>query len=38
VTDPLPLAQALIRCNSITPADGGAMDVLQNALTELGFI
>lgn len=35
--DPLPLAQALIRCNSITPADGGAMDVLQNALTELGF-
>jgi len=37
VTDPLPLAQELIRCNSVTPADGGAMDVLQNALISLGF-
>jgi len=36
-TDPLPLAQGLIRCNSVTPADGGAMDVLQNALAGLGF-
>ena len=35
--DPLPLAQDLIRCNSVTPADGGAMDVLQGALTKLGF-
>jgi len=35
--DPLPLAQDLIRCNSVTPADGGAMDVLQDALTGLGF-
>ena len=36
-TDPLPLAQALIRCRSVTPADGGAQDVLANALAELGF-
>lgn len=35
--DPLPLAQDLIRCNSVTPADGGAMDMLQRALTGLGF-
>ena len=35
--DPLPLAQDLIRCNSVTPADGGAMDVLQRALEGLGF-
>ena len=26
--DPLPLAQALIRCPSVTPADAGAQDVL----------
>ncbi len=35
--DPLPLAQALIRCNSVTPADGGAQDVLAAALRRLGF-
>jgi succinyl-diaminopimelate desuccinylase len=35
--DPLPLAQALIRCASVTPADEGAQDVLQHALEELGF-
>ncbi len=35
--DPLPLAQALIRCNSVTPADGGAQDVLGHALEGLGF-
>lgn len=35
--DPLPLAQALIRCNSVTPADGGAQDVLAAALEPLGF-
>jgi len=37
VTDPLPLAQALIRCASVTPADGGAQDVLAAALEPLGF-
>jgi succinyl-diaminopimelate desuccinylase len=37
LTDPLPFAQALIRCNSVTPADGGAQTVLAEALTSLGF-
>ena len=37
LTDPLPLAQALIRCASVTPADGGAQDVLAEALSRLGF-
>ncbi len=37
MTDPLPLAQALIRCASVTPADGGAQDVLAAALEALGF-
>jgi succinyl-diaminopimelate desuccinylase len=35
--DPLALAQALIRRPSVTPADAGAMDVLQAALEPLGF-
>jgi len=37
VTSPLPLAQALIRCPSVTPADEGALGVLQHALEGLGF-
>ncbi|MDZ4739337.1 MAG: succinyl-diaminopimelate desuccinylase [Alphaproteobacteria bacterium] len=37
LTDPLPLAQDLIRCHSVTPADGGAIGVLERALTSLGF-
>jgi succinyl-diaminopimelate desuccinylase len=36
-TDPIPLAQALIRCRSVTPADDGALDVVQRALEPLGF-
>ena len=36
-TDPLPLAQALIRCASVTPADDGAQDVLAAALEAQGF-
>ena len=36
-TDPLPLAQALIRCASVTPADDGALGVLQAVLEPLGF-
>jgi succinyl-diaminopimelate desuccinylase len=36
-TDPTPLAQALIRCASVTPADEGAQDVLSAALSALGF-
>src|SRR4051812_33558333 len=35
--DPLPLAQSLIRCSSVTPADGGAQDVLADVLGRLGF-
>ena len=35
--DPIALAQALIRKPSVTPADAGCMDVLQSALSELGF-
>ncbi|MBX6742047.1 MAG: succinyl-diaminopimelate desuccinylase [Acetobacteraceae bacterium] len=36
-TDPLPIAQALIRCRSVTPADDGALGVLEAALKPLGF-
>ena len=35
--DPVELARALIRRPSVTPADAGAMDVLQGALERLGF-
>ncbi len=35
--DPVALAQRLIRRPSVTPADAGAMDVLQQALEALGF-
>ena len=36
--DPVALAQDLIRRPSVTPADAGALDVLQAALTGLGFV
>jgi succinyl-diaminopimelate desuccinylase len=35
--DPLPLAQALIRCASVTPADAGAQSVLADTIAPLGF-
>ncbi len=35
--DPIPLAQALIRCASITPKEAGALDLCQAALVEFGF-
>jgi succinyl-diaminopimelate desuccinylase len=35
--DPVALAQALIRCPSVTPADGGALDALARALAPVGF-
>jgi succinyl-diaminopimelate desuccinylase len=35
--DPVELAQSLIRCPSVTPKDEGALDVLEAALTPLGF-
>ena len=37
LSDPLSLAQALIRRPSVTPADEGALGVLEDALTVLGF-
>jgi len=36
-SDPLALAQALIRCASVTPADAGAQDVLAASLEAIGF-
>lgn len=35
--DPVALAQALIRCPSITPDEAGALTLLQNALEPAGF-
>ncbi len=37
VIDPVALTRDLIRRPSVTPADEGAMDVLERALTALGF-
>ncbi|HEY4265695.1 MAG TPA: M20/M25/M40 family metallo-hydrolase, partial [Micropepsaceae bacterium] len=37
MTDPVSLAQALIRCPSVTPEDSGALGVLESALKPLGF-
>lgn len=36
-TDPVELAQALIRCASITPAEEGALGVIEEALAPAGF-
>lgn len=36
-TDPVALSQRLIRCASVTPADDGALGVVQEALERLGF-
>lgn len=33
----LPILQALIRCPSVTPAEGGALDLLQRLLEPAGF-
>ncbi len=35
--DPIALTQALIRCPSVTPADEGALDLLERTLAGLGF-
>lgn len=37
VLDPVSFAQDLIRCPSVTPNEGGALDLLQNTLEDLGF-
>ena len=36
-TDPVALTAALVRCNSITPAEGGALVLLEDVLTGAGF-
>ena len=37
MTDALSIARDLIRCPSVTPADAGALGVLENALHAAGF-
>ena len=37
ILDPVALTQDLIRCASVTPADDGALGVLEDALLKLGF-
>lgn len=37
LVDPVRLAQALIRCPSVTPEDAGAMEAVERALAPLGF-
>ena len=32
------LAQDLVRCPSVTPAEGGALELLETVLGDLGFI
>jgi succinyl-diaminopimelate desuccinylase len=36
--DPVAIASDLLRCRSVTPEDGGALDVLQRVLSKAGFI
>ena len=35
--DPISLTQALVQCPSITPKDEGALDIVQDHLTSIGF-
>ena len=37
MTDALSLVRDLIRCPSVTPADAGALGVLENILKAAGF-
>lgn len=37
-TDSVPLLQELIRCRSVTPAEGGALTYLENLLSTHGFV
>jgi len=37
MTDPVQLARDLIQCPSVTPAEGGALDLLQRVLEGMGF-
>ncbi|MCK5574814.1 MAG: succinyl-diaminopimelate desuccinylase, partial [Sphingomonadales bacterium] len=35
--DPVDLARQLVQCESVTPHEGGALDLLENCLSQLGF-
>jgi succinyl-diaminopimelate desuccinylase len=35
--DPIAIVRDLVRCRSVTPEDGGALDVLQRVLMQAGF-
>ena len=35
--DPVALTQALVQCPSVTPVDGGALQVTEDHLTTIGF-
>lgn len=37
-TDPVSLTQALVRCESVTPHEGGALTLLENILAPAGFL
>ena len=37
IADPVEMTQALVRCPSVTPAQGGALDYLQSVLERTGF-
>ena len=37
LTDPIALTQALVRCPSVTPHEGGALQVLESVLMPAGF-
>ncbi len=37
-SDPIALAKSLIRCPSVTPAEAGALGVLEDALAPAGFV
>ena len=37
-TDCVPILQDLIRCKSVTPAEGGALTYLENLLSDEGFV
>jgi len=37
MNDALSIARDLIRCRSVTPADAGALGVLENVLKAAGF-
>ena len=36
-SDPVLLTQALVRCPSVTPEEGGALNLLQSLLEQMGF-